>query len=110
MSLPLLYRFHYNKEVEACTAEFDLFWNKLCGAVAACRKSASQHKARLSEASLRLNLHRAFADVKKRSAETERFSSVLYYFIGAVFSFWMTSCAPPSTMLVAETSVSFAFS
>ena len=38
------------------------------------------------------------------------FRSAFFYFMGwAVLSFRSTSCAPPSTMLVAETSVSFAF-
>ena len=32
------------------------------------------------------------------------------YLMTALVSFWMTSCAPPSTMLVAETRVSTAFS
>ena len=31
------------------------------------------------------------------------------HFTLAVLSFWITSCAPPSTILVAETSVSTAF-
>ena len=35
---------------------------------------------------------------------------IYFYFTGEVFSFRMTSCAPPSTILVEETSVRTAFS
>lgn len=47
----------------------------------------------------------------KREAFSRRLPSFFrqYYFIIPLLSFWITSCAPPSTMLVAETNVRTAF-
>ena len=48
---------------------------------------------------------------KQKAGNSALQSSLLFiYFTVWLLSFWMTSCAPPSTMLVAETSVIFAFS